>query len=532
MKLIKKRTKLAAIMAAIMLMAFSASTFTEAATVRDSDKKTASSGTAIIGVNGTYDKPNVSSLLNRINAIRKEACNEGVYCRALGRKLSNSDYVAISWDSSLEYIAQVRAAEADVFMSHNRPNETSTFTLRYGDKGSSAEVIAWNYGGILSGIEAWYDEKATYISAPNDTSLNTGHYAAMINPNYKSIGLAGFTSGDTATQYELSTYMGEFGTGAGDGKTLGASGDYIQKMEILTSNVSGVKITGDTSVSVGSSKVLTANCSLTHAGAWTVTTSNAIVYSGATWTSLNTAVATVDSNGRVTGKKKGTATIVAKLGNYQGSFTVNVLRDSVIKTTYKGVSGWYYLGSNDQVDTSFNGFASNSNGWWYLEKGKVNFNKSGIIKGTVDGTSGWWYVKKGQVIFTNTVAKNENGWWCIKNGKVDFSYTGIAKNEYGWWRIKNGKVDFRCNTVEKNELGWWKCKDGKVDFSCNTIEKNQNGWWKCKDGKVDFSFNGIASNRYGQWFCRNGKVDFKFSGEVQYDGSKYQVKDGLVKYKY
>ena len=528
MYLVKRRTKLSALMAFFMLAVFAAGTFANAATVRNSDKTTASSGTAIVGVSGTYDKPNVSSLLNRINAIRKEACKEGIYCRALGRRLSNSDYVAITWDSSLEYIAQVRAAEADVYMSHDRPNLSSTFTLRYGNKGSSAEVIAWNYGGILSGIEAWYDEKALYISAPNDTSLNTGHYAAMINPGYKSIGLAGFTSGDTSAQYELSTYMGEFGAGTGDGTTLGASGDYIQKMEILTKNVTGLSIGGDPVVSVGTSKTLALKASLKHAGAWTVTTNNAIVYSGAKWSSSNTSVATVDSNGKITGKKKGTATIIAELGSCRTSVTINVLRDSVIKTTYNGVNGWYYLGNNDTVDTSYTGFASNSNGWWYVEKGRVNFQKEGVIKGTVDGISSWWYVKGGQVCFVNTVAKNDNGWWCIKNGQVDFNYTGIAKNDNGWWRIVKGKVDFNCNTIEKNENGWWKCKDGKVDFSCNTVEKNSYGWWKCKNGQVDFNFTGIGSNKYGRWYCKGGLAQLSFTGTVNINGASYNVKEGRV----
>ncbi|MBR6923155.1 MAG: Ig-like domain-containing protein [Oscillospiraceae bacterium] len=350
----------------------------------------------------------------------------------------------------------------------------------------------------------------------------------MINPNNRSIGLAAFQSKDTSSDYELSTYMGEFGAGFGDGKSINVSGDYIQKMEILTKNVTAVKLTGDTSVTRGESKTLTAKCNIKTNGAWTVITQNAIVYSGATWTSSDTSVATVDNNGKVTGKKAGIAKITVKLGSYEASVNMKVQPERVVKTTYNGVTGWYYIGDNGKVDPKYNGFASNKNGWWYIENGKVTFNKNDVIKGTVDGTNAWWYVKGSQVKFTNTVAKNKNGWWKITNGKVDFNYTGIAKNENGWWRIVNGKVDFNCNTVEKNENGWWKCKGGKVDFNYNGVAKNSYGWWKCSGGKVDFNFNGIAQNEYGRWYCKGGKVDFNYNGTVTYNGTKYTIKGGKV----
>ena len=40
-------------------------------------------------------------------------------------------------------------------------------------------------------------------------------------------------------------------------------------------------------------------------------------------------------------------------------------------------------------------------------------------------------------------------WWYVKKGEVQLDYTGIAKNEKGWWRIVDGKVDFNCNSVER-----------------------------------------------------------------------------------
>ncbi|MCC8151113.1 MAG: 2-methylaconitate cis-trans isomerase PrpF family protein [Lachnospiraceae bacterium] len=57
---------------------------------------------------------------------------------------------------------------------------------------------------------------------------------------------------------------------------------------------------------------------------------------------------------------------------------------------------WYYY-KNGVIQTNYTGFQKNSNGWWYISKGKVSFGTNSVIKGTVNGTTGWWYVKGGKV---------------------------------------------------------------------------------------------------------------------------------------
>ena len=501
--IMKKRKRLSMVFAVIFAVIFMSNSIVNAATVRNTDKTSPSSGCTIVGVSGKYDKPDKAALLKQLNDIRKEACNNGYYCVDLKRNLRSSDYVELKWDSSLEYIAQLRAAEADVYMSHTRPNGSSTFTLNHKGHKSSGEVIAWNRGGIKSGIQAWYDEKNDYLSDPTSTTKNIGHYAMIINPSYRSIGLAGFSSSDTTSDYELSTYVGEFGTYAGSNTLYGKSGAYVQQMEITNKNVTGVTVSGAVSLSPGGKTKLTAKCSLKYSGVWKVNTKTATAYGGVVWKSSNTSVAKVDSKGNVTAVGPGKANITAQIGSYKGTKTIGVEKYTVVKTTYKGTTGWYYV-KGGKVDTGYTGFASNANGWFYMEKGKVTFKKNDVVKGVVGGVEGWWYVRNSQVKFVNTVAKNQYGWWRILNGKVDFSYTGIAQNENGWFRIVNGKVD----------------------FSCNTVEKNENGWFKCKNGKVDFSFTGIGTNKYGNWYCKNGKVMFNVSGTAYYNGRYYTIKNG------
>ena len=241
--------------------------------------------------------------------------------------------------------------------------------------------------------------------------------------------------------------------------------------------------------------------------------------------------------------------------------------------TVNGRAGWYYANEKGEVDSTYNGMASNGTDWMFVNSGIVDSNYTSIVKGTVNGKEAWWRIEGGKVNFNcNSVEKNENGWWYLRNGQVDFNYTGIAKNSNGWWRIEGGKVNFNCNSVEKNENGWWYLRGGKVDFSytgvaknsngwwrieggkvnfnCNSVEKNENGWWYIRGGKVDFSytgvaknalgwwrieggkvnfsFNGLANNSNGWWYLRNGKVDFSYNGRVKRNGVTYRIVNGKV----
>ncbi len=165
-------------------------------------------------------------------------------------------------------------------------------------------------------------------------------------------------------------------------------------------------------------------------------------------------------------------------------------------------------------DYSYNGFAENKNGWWYIEDGIVTFDTNSVIKDT-------------------TGAIEEGGvWWYVVGSKVQFDFTGLAnyKNENGWWYIKDGQVDFTHNGVDKNKNGWWYVTGGKVQFGFTGLAnyKNANGWWYIKNGKVDFSYTGVAGNNNGTWYVENGRVNFDYTGTVTYNGTVYNVVGGKI----
>ncbi|MCI6732145.1 MAG: phage tail tip lysozyme [Lachnospiraceae bacterium] len=212
--------------------------------------------------------------------------------------------------------------------------------------------------------------------------------------------------------------------------------------------------------------------------------------------------------------------------------------DPIADTDFTGLVEYnneLYYAKNGVWDSAYAGFAENESGWWYCENGKVNFDKTEVIKGTVNGEIAWWNVSGGKVVFTDTVAKNANGWWCIQNGKVNFSFTGFAKNSSGWWYCKNGKVDFNKTEVIKGtvngETAWWNVSGGKVVFT-DTVAKNANGWFCIQSGKVNFSFTGVAKNSNGWWYCVNGKVNFSktevIKGTVNGETAWWNISGGKV----
>ena len=307
----------------------------------------------------------------------------------------------------------------------------------------------------------------------------------------------------------------------------------VKQKEIAITGISLNKST--TSITEGESETLTA----------TITPSNATGDKTVKWSSSNAEVAAVDSNGKVTAKKAGTAVITATSSNRKtASCTVTVKQ----KDTYTGlrdVNGTLTYFTNGQADKTYTGFVSYAgnnyyviNGvvdtsytnvtydgkdWLYVENGKVRYDYTGIRS----NESGFWRIDNGKVNFDYYgVAENEFGWWKIEGGKVNFDYYGIAENEFGWWRIEGGKVNFDYYGVAENEFGWWKIEGGKVNFDYYGIAENEFGWWRIEGGKVNFDFTGVASNENGEFYIENGKVDFSKNGSYVYNGVRYNIVNG------
>lgn len=264
----------------------------------------------LIGVKGDYITQ-AQEALDRINAIRLEACKEGVWDpRDNTRKLTEADYKPLKWSAGLEMIARIRAAEASLTISHTRPNGGGCFTLAANGISNSGEVLAWNYSSsMIPGIEQWYAEKAAWVD--QDTTKVTGHYEIMINPKNTYVGL-----GCMVTDYRIypNTTCGRFSSTSVslDVAMDEAVTDCIQLVEAKKSSLTNATLTKVSNNPVDSLKIGdTISYELIVGTNMEKRTLKALLMDNVKWTSSDDDVATVDNYGNVTGVDVGTVTITA-----------------------------------------------------------------------------------------------------------------------------------------------------------------------------------------------------------------------------
>ena len=280
-------------------------------------EQTKDTGIVNVGISGSFID-DINNAINRVNAIRKEACDQGVWDpRNSSRKLTSSDYVPIQWSHELEEVARLRAAEASMTISHTRPNGKSCFTVS-STVSSGSEVLAWNYSKtMVNGINQFYGEKSDWV---NKTSgAVTGHYTSMINPNNKYMGLGCFYA--TSKVPYPNTLCGRFSTSTKTSTKGSAVSNCYVPVQVTTSSLTNGSlkcVSGSSTIEAGK----TASYEL-WADASYRTNTNVLLYE-ANWKSSDTSVATVDKYGKVTGVKKGSAVITATCGGISKTVTVTV----------------------------------------------------------------------------------------------------------------------------------------------------------------------------------------------------------------
>ena len=354
--------------------------------ILNSEVTSASSGTTLVGIEGTFLTPDKQAILNRINTIRKEAADEGLV----------TSYVPIKWSTALEKTAFVRAAEASITINHTRLSSKDIWSAWPTGNFSLAENLAWNYDGFMTAINQWYEEKADYVKSRSGASVSgqTGHYKSLIDPKLTYMGLAAFEN--PATQNGWITVAQSFGTASGGSEELaGGYGKAIQYTEANSSQTqtfaTKANLFDKDLNAIGNHKTKNENTNSSQKNGI-----NHSQYFGS-W---------IRSNGRWWFKHN------------DGSYTSNGW-EKINRTWYRfDNSGWmqtgwvkdgswYYLDGSGAMKT---GWLKDNGSWYYLQ------DSGGMKTGWMKVSDKWYYAYSSGALAINTTTPdgyrvNYNGEW-------------------------------------------------------------------------------------------------------------------------
>ncbi|MCR5811079.1 MAG: Ig-like domain-containing protein [Lachnospiraceae bacterium] len=448
-------------------------------------------------------------ILARINEIRKEACNEGISFE--GKTLKPSDYVELTWSTDMEEIAMTRAVEAYYSFSHTRPDGSSCFSARSSTGlTSSCEIIA-SMGNALGDIELWYMEKEDLLNGDEDKA---GHYIAMIEPGYKSFGMA--SSGVSVGEFSPASFVG-----TGRDKQIFNRNAYLNVNIAVDPDNVDVRLLGSDKVSTTGTNNLLLGLIVYKVMSWNP---DILQVMNVTWNSSDPDVISVDENGMITGHKRGTATITALAGNMTYSLEVTAV-DGKWK---KNSGGWWYdLQDGDYPRQQFMDIDGHTyffdskgymaTGWKKLYGDWFYFGSNGVAR------TGWQKIEGKWFYFDKTDAYMYTGWNKIDGKWFLFSDGGVMRT--GW--VKSGGKWYYFSGGGVMQTGW--LKQNNQWFYLTDSGAMQTGWMKKDDLYYYFSDGGVMQTGWvksnGKWYYLNNSG---YMATSKWIGNFYVKEDGVM----
>ncbi len=253
--------------------------------------------------------------------------------------ISESDYLNPKWSNALERIAVQRVVEnRDASHFHIRLNGDDCWSATYNGHQSWGEVIAWGGSDISSFVDIWAGEKGEYIKEVNgQTHGVTGHYYFLINPANKEYGFGvcgEAAAGEAAQEGSLTNDSAHFNLKGTYEFPVAVSDDVLNK---------GVNANVPSTMKVGDSFTPTATLVFTTRE-WPSGTDTYQIHG--TWTSSDSSVLTVASDGTVTAAGAGTATLTLTSQGKTWQYTVQVKQvQSIAGATVSPIADQSYTGS-------------------------------------------------------------------------------------------------------------------------------------------------------------------------------------------
>ena len=178
---------------------------------------------------------------------------------------------------------------------------------------------------------------------------------------------------------------------------------------------------------------------------------------------------------------------------------------------------WRYY-TNNQVDTSYTGFAASGSDQVYLIKGVQNTSSSGLIY----NGGNWYYVQKGVRNTAYSGLSVYNGsWYYVKGGTADWSYTGLAQYNGVWYYVRQGSVDWEYTGLCQYDTIWFYIKNGALDWNYTGLCQHSGVWYYITKGQVNWNYTGSCIYNGKSYYVEKGVLNWKYNSTAVYSSASY-----------
>ena len=178
---------------------------------------------------------------------------------------------------------------------------------------------------------------------------------------------------------------------------------------------------------------------------------------------------------------------------------------------------WRYY-TNNQVDTSYTGFAASGSDQVYLINGVQNTSYSGLIY----NGGNWYYVQKGVRNTAYSGLSLYNGsWYYVKGGTADWSYTGLAQYNGVWYYVRQGSVDWEYTGLCQYDTIWFYIKNGALDWNYTGLCQHSGVWYYITKGQVNWNYTGSCIYNGKSYYVEKGVLNWKYNSTAVYSSASY-----------
>ena len=180
---------------------------------------------------------------------------------------------------------------------------------------------------------------------------------------------------------------------------------------------------------------------------------------------------------------------------------------------------WRYY-TNNQVDTSYTGFAASGSDQVYLINGVQNTSYSGLIY----NSGNWYYVQKGVRNTAYSGLSVYNGsWYYVKGGTADWSYTGLTQYNGVWYYVRQGSVDWEYTGLCQYDTIWFYIKNGALDWNYTGLCQHSGVWYYITKGQVNWNYTGSCIYNGKSYYVEKGVLNWKYNSAAVYSSASYTV---------